>query len=66
MPLGSVSVMEQREEFVKLALAAEANRTELCRRFGIAAQNGYKWLERYRRRAAKVLADRSRRPHRSP
>ena len=42
-----VSVIDQREEFVRLALAAGANRQELCRRFGISRSNGYKWLRRY-------------------
>lgn len=65
MPWHEVSVMEQREEFVRLASLDGANRRELCRRFGIHPDTGYKWL---RRRAAgeMELADRSRRPHRSP
>ena len=41
------SVMDLREEFVRLALSDGANRRELCRRFGISAQTGYKWLRRY-------------------
>ncbi|MFX8481516.1 helix-turn-helix domain-containing protein, partial [Acinetobacter baumannii] len=36
------------------------------RRFGISAQNGYKWLERHKAGGAEELADRSRRPHHSP
>lgn len=39
--------MDQREEFVKLALAPGANRSELCRRFGVSRSNGHKWLKRY-------------------
>ena len=42
-----VSVIDQREEFARLALAPGANRQELCRRFGISRSNGYKWLRRY-------------------
>ncbi len=61
-----VSVIDQREEFVRLALAAGANRQELCRRFGISRSNGYKWLRRYSAEGREGLADRSRRPHRSP
>ena len=34
MPWRELSVMDQREGFVKLALAPEANKRELCRRFG--------------------------------
>ena len=65
MPWPEVSVMDQRREFVSLAMQEGANRRELCRRFGISPDVGYKWL----RRAAAgdgSLADRSRRPHRSP
>ena len=56
--------MEQRREFVRLALAAGANRRELCRRFGISPDIGYKWLRRYAEGDAE-LGDRSRRPHTS-
>lgn len=65
MPWRDVSIMEQRREFVALASLEGANRRELCRRFGISAQTGYKWLSRSRDEAAS-LSDRSRRPHSSP
>ena len=64
MPWREVSVMEARREFVALATAEGANRRELCRRFGIQPNTGYKWLRRWA--AAEGLADRSRRPHTSP
>jgi transposase InsO family protein len=64
MPWREVSVMEQRREFVFLATQEGANRRELCRRFGISADVGYKWLRRWA--ANGELADRSRRPHASP
>ncbi|WP_225770651.1 IS481 family transposase [Inquilinus sp. Marseille-Q2685] len=60
-----VSVMEQRREFVRLAEQEGANRRELCRRFGISPDVGYKWLARWQAGDAE-LADRSRRPHVSP
>lgn len=60
-----VSVVDQRLEFVCLARCEGANRRELCRRFGISAQTGYKWLRRHEA-GELVLADRSRRPHTSP
>ena len=47
MPWNEVSVMDQRREFVRLALEEGANRRELCRRFGISAEIGYKWLTRW-------------------
>src|SRR5690349_14364008 len=66
MPLRERSIVDQREEFVKLALAPGTNRRELCRRFGISRSKGYKWLGRYLAQGRAGLADRSRRPHRSP
>src|SRR6478672_8936482 len=66
MPWRELSVMEQREEFVKLALLPGANKSELCRRFGISRDKGYKWIRRYLAEGRGGLADRSRRPHRSP
>lgn len=64
MPWSQVSIMEQREEFVRLARLEGVNRRELCRRFGISAQTGYKWLRRFA--AGERLEDRSRRPKSSP
>lgn len=65
MPWMEVSAMEQRREFVRLAMMEGSNRRELCRRFGISAEVGYKWLARSRSGDGE-LADRSRRPHTSP
>ncbi len=65
MPWVEVSTVDQRREFVALASLEGANRRELCRRFGISAQTGYKWLSRANGEAAD-LRDRSRRPHASP
>jgi transposase InsO family protein len=63
MPWHEVSVMEQRREFVRLAMQEGANRRELCRRFGIHPETGYKWLARWQ--ASEDVADQSRRPHAS-
>jgi transposase InsO family protein len=65
MPWREVSVMDQRVEFVRLAKQNGVNRRELCRRFGISVQTGYKWLGRFAAGDTR-LADRSRRPHHSP
>jgi len=65
MPWRKVSIMDQRAEFVRLALQEGANRRELCRRFGVSPPVGYKWLNRFLAGDGE-LADRSRRPHRSP
>jgi transposase InsO family protein len=66
MPWRERSVMDQREEFVKLALASGANKSELCRRFGISRSNGNKWVQRYLAEGRAGLAERSRRPLHSP
>jgi transposase InsO family protein len=65
MPWQEVSVMDQRREFVRLAMQEGVNRSELCGRFGISRETGYKWLGRYAA-GDEQLADRSRRPHLSP
>src|SRR3984957_17578079 len=66
MPWREVTRMLLREEFVKLAMQAGANRRELCRRFGIAPKTGYKWLQRYALEGGGGLEDHSRRPRGSP
>lgn len=66
MPWREVTRVSLREEFVKLASSKGANRRELCRRFGISAKTGYKWLARFKEQGAAGLRDGSRRPHRSP
>ena len=45
MPWSEVSVMDQRREFVRLALQEGANRRELCRRFGISPEVGLQVAE---------------------
>jgi len=57
-------MMDQRREFVRLASQQGTNRRELCRRFGIHPDTGYKWLGRWT--AGEEVTDRSRRPHSSP
>jgi transposase InsO family protein len=64
MPWREVSMMDERREFVRLAMQEGANRRELCRRFGIHPDTGYKWIDRWAFDGD--LADRSRRPHSSP
>ena len=65
MPWREVSGMDQRREFASLAMQEGVNRRELCRRFGISPDVGYKWIARLQAGDAE-LADRSRRPHGSP
>ena len=58
--------MSQRHEFVMLFEQDGVNRRELCRRFGISPTIGYRLWARYRQEGHAGLADRSRRPQRSP
>src|SRR5688572_8599740 len=66
MPWITATAMSQRHEFVLLASGAGVNFRALCRRFGISAKSGYKWLHRYEAGGAVALMDRSRRPRHSP
>jgi transposase InsO family protein len=65
MPWREVSVVDQREEFVRLAQQEGVNRRELCRRFGVSSKTGYKWLGRAASGDSWAV-DRSRRPHETP
>jgi len=66
MPWSTRDTMSLREEFITLASQEGANRRELCRRFGISPQTGYKWLARFAQNGLSGLADASRRPLHSP
>ncbi|WP_408311246.1 MULTISPECIES: helix-turn-helix domain-containing protein [Paraburkholderia] len=54
--------MSLRQEFVHLASQHTLTMTELCQRFSISRQTGYKWLDR----GENALSDQSRRPASSP
>lgn len=58
--------MSQRREFVQLASAEDANVRELCRRYDLSPQTGYRWIRRFQELGVAGLVDRSRRPQRSP
>lgn len=59
-------VEELRLEFIRLASVEGVHFTLLCRRFGVSAKTGYKWLKRFRSGGIEALSDRSRRPLSSP
>lgn len=65
MPWKESTRMSQRSEFVAFAHAPGVNISELCRRFSISRQTGYKWLRRPGS-PEQGLADISRRPGSSP
>lgn len=66
MPWTECSSMSQRQELVKLARVVGANVAQLCRRFGVSRKTGHKWIRIAREQGDEHLADRSRRPRRSP
>ena len=66
MPFQGVSVVEQRAAFVARATEEGANVRGLCRAYGISPTTGYQWLRRAGELGPSGLADRPRRPHRSP
>jgi transposase InsO family protein len=66
MPFRECSIVSSREEFCRLWSSPGANRSELCRRFGVSRPAGYKWAQRYAQSGPAGLGDRSRRPHTSP
>jgi len=66
MPWRTMSVVDQRNEFVRLASSGTITMTDLCRRFGISRQTGYRLLRRVASEGAAGLMDRSRRPHNTP
>ena len=62
MPWNARDTMSLRQEFVHLASQNMLTMTELCQRFNISRQTGYKWLNR----GENALSDQSRRPATSP
>lgn len=66
MPWRELKPMEQRLEFIREYESGLFTMTELVAQYGVSRKTAYKWLDRYDRGGASDLADRSRRPHRSP
>jgi transposase InsO family protein len=66
MPFKERSMVEDREEFCRLAWGLGGNVRELCRRWSLSSATAYKWLHRYEEAGQAGLVDRSRRPLRSP
>ena len=61
-----VTVMSEKEEFIRLSKVSGTKMSELCLEFGISRTTGYKWLNRYAQDVVKGLQEHSRRPHFSP
>jgi transposase InsO family protein len=62
MPWEEKSKMSSKLEFVLLASAGGVNMSELCQRFQISRETGYKWLKRYASEGEQGLMEHSRRP----
>lgn len=63
------SVVDKRLEFVRMCEDGRYTMTELCERFGVSRNNGYKWLRRYQEQGLDGLRDQRREalncPHRT-
>ncbi len=66
MPWKTMDVQEQRVQFVVAASRREKSFTALCQEFGISRPTGMLWRERYQQAGLAGIAERSRRPQRSP
>jgi putative transposase len=66
MPWSETRPMDERLRFVVEAVRGEEFFRALCARYGIQPKTGYKWLRRFESEGVAGLAERSRRPHRSP
>jgi putative transposase len=58
--------MNERVRFVTLHAEGCYSMTELCQRFDISRNTGYKWLARFTEGGYDALADQSRAPHSCP
>jgi transposase InsO family protein len=58
--------MTERMRFITLHQEGLYSMSELCQRFGISRQTGYKWLGRFEETGLEGLKEQSRAPHSSP
>ena len=65
MPWQEIKPMEKRLEFALRAQRCE-NFRALCREYGISPRVGYKWKNRLLEEGIWQLAEKSRRPQKSP
>ena len=62
----TVEIGEQRVRFVVAASVGDRTLSALCSEFGISRPTGTLWLKRYRAGGVAAIAEKSRRPERSP
>lgn len=58
--------MEERAKFVLEHQRGELSMSELCRRYGVSRQTGYKWLERFGEGGLAAMTERSHTPMNRP
>jgi putative transposase len=66
MPWKESKALDERKRFVAEWKTGEEDFAELCRRYGIARQTGYKWTTRYTEEGEAGLAEHSRAPQHCP
>jgi len=66
MPWKEATIMTQKEEFVKKALAEGVCFSDLCKEYKITRKTGYRLLNQYKNLGLKGLQAASRTPHNSP
>lgn len=66
MPWQERSALEERKEFIAEWLRQEESFAEICRRYGVSRQTGYKWWGRWEAEGAAGLEERSRAPLNNP
>lgn len=66
MPWQETNPMLERHHFAHDLASGDWTMTELCTRYGISRNTGYKWMERYHQLGVGGLRDQSRAPRASP
>jgi putative transposase len=66
MPWSQTTPMDQKTQFIADYLRKAFSFTELCARYGVSRETGYRLVERYLEQGPAGLQERSRRPHTSP
>jgi putative transposase len=66
MPWKETDPMSERVQFIAAYLSDSYSMTELCERFGIRRNTGYKWVRRYTEEGLTGLQEKSRAPHYCP
>ena len=66
MPWNTVSVMDEKIRCISDVLNGVLTFSDICQRYGISRETGYKWVHRYEEEGASGLEDRARVPRHCP